>query len=186
MHDPTTPRRRLADILNGGDDSLRHQWDSTEAADDFAPLPAGTYEAHLHSVELFQSKTNQTPGVKLRFDVADGDYAGQAIYHDLWLTPAALPQTKRDSLKLGLDSLEAIENASIAPGRIRCAVRVTLRTADDGTPYNRVRGFDVLRVDDGLEPDMFAPVDTDTADTDTDFPFGSNADDSEGGTDESK
>ena len=46
--------------------------------------------------------------------------------------------------------------ATVPPGRIRCNVRVALRRDDDGTEYNRVRGFDVLRVDEP-EVDAFAP-----------------------------
>lgn len=182
MTDPNTPRRqRLTDILGGSIESLRKQWDETEAAGDFAPLPAGIYEAHLANIALIQSHTNATPGIKLRFDVADGEHAGRAVFHDLWLTPAALPQTKRDCSKLGLDSLEALEAASVTPGRIRCSVRVVLRTADDGTPYNRVRSFEVLRVDDGPKPDVFAPVDPKPTDTDTEFPFGANVEATEEG-----
>lgn len=168
----TMPRRRLTDILRGNLDALRDQWSATEAAADFAPLPAGTYECHVHSVELFNAKTG-TPGVKIRFDVCEGEHAGRALFHDCWLTPAALPQTKRDCLKLGLDSLDKLESASVPPGRIRCKVRVALRRNDDGTEYNRVARFDVLGVDEP-EHDPFAP--TDGADAgDASFDFGVNA-----------
>ncbi len=142
-----TPRRKLSDILAGSTDSLRRQWDSTKAADDFRPLPTGTYTAHVQAVELFNARTG-TAGIKVTFKVAEGEHVGRLVWHDLWLTPAALPQTKRDCLKLGLDSIDKLESASIEPGRIRCRVRVALRRDDDGTEHNKVRGFDVLGVDD--------------------------------------
>lgn len=155
------PRRRLTDILaNGRCSNLRDTWDRTEAAADFAPLPAGVYECHLHSVELFNARTG-TPGVKIRFDVCEGEHTGRALFHDCWLTPAALPQTKRDCLKLGFDSPEMLESAVVPPGRIRCKVRVALRHEDAGTKRNRVVRFDVLRLEEA-EHEPFAPAD-DTA-----------------------
>lgn len=158
MHDDTRPRRRLTDILaNGQCGNLRDAWNRTEAAADFAPLPAGLYECHVHSVELFNARTG-TPGVKIRFAVCEGEHAARALFHDCWLTPAALPQTKRDLAKLGISTLEQLESAVVPSGRIRCKVRVALRRDDDGTERNRVIRFDVLRVDEP-ERDPFAPTD---------------------------
>jgi len=161
MHHDTAggaPRRRLSDILNGGADSLRDQWRTTEAAADYAPLPAGEYVAHVQSVELFNARTG-TPGVKIAFRVIEGEHVGRGVWHDCWLTPAALPQTKRDCTKLGLDSIDKLEGASVEPGRIRCAVRVALRTTDDGATFNVVRRFDVLGIDEppSVDDTDFAP-----------------------------
>lgn len=175
----TPARRRLTDILNnGGADQLRTQWEQTEAAGDFAPLPAGTYEAHVESVQLFNAKTG-TPGVKIQFRVCDGEHIGRFVWHDAWLTPAALPQTKRDCAKMGLTTLDQLENANVLPGRIRCKLRVALRREDDGTEYNKVRSFDVVSIDEPAA-DAFAPAD-DGGDTpadanadDASFAFGAN------------
>jgi len=159
MTDSNAPRRRLSDILNGGADSLRDQWRTTEAAEDFAPLPPGEYVAHVQGVELFNARTG-TPGVKIAFRVAEGEHVGRLVWHDCWLTPAALPRTKRDCMKLGLDSIDRLEGASVEPGRIRCAVRVALRTTDDGATFNTVRRFDVLGIDEppSVDDDDFAPA----------------------------
>lgn len=157
MNDFTTPRARLTDILRGNLEALRDQWNATEAAADFTALPAGNYQCHVHSVELFNARTG-TPGVKVRFDVCEGEHAGRALFHDCWLTPAALPQSKRDLLKLGLDSLDKLESAMVPRDRIRCKVRVALRRDDDGTERNRVTRFDVVGVDEP-ERDPFAPAD---------------------------
>lgn len=149
-------RRRLSDILNGGTDSLQAQWANTEAADDFAPLPAGTYTARITSGELCNAKSG-TPGYKLCFRVLEGEHTGRLLWLDLWLTAAALPMAKRDLAKLGVTTLEQLE-APLPPG-IRCTVRVALRTDDDGTQFNRVRSFDVTGIDDDptADPD-FAPA----------------------------
>jgi hypothetical protein len=165
MHDhntPGAPRRKLSDILNAGDDTLRDAWQRTEAATDFAPLPAGTYTARIIGGELSAAKTG-TPGYKLTFKVLEGEHTGRQFWSDVWLTAAALPMAKRDLAKLGVTRLEQLE-APLPPG-IRCAVKLALRAEDDGTAYNRVRSFDVLGIDaDPTADDDFAPEPTPTAD----------------------
>lgn len=156
MHtNDNAPRPRLTDILNGGADSLRNQWEKTEVAGDFAPLPRGAYTARVLSGELFNAKSG-TPGYKLVFRVLEGEHTGRQFWHDLWLTPAALPMSKRDLGKLGVTSIEQLEQP--LPAGIRCTVRLALRRNDDGTEYNRVRAFDVIGIDADptADPD-FAP-----------------------------
>jgi hypothetical protein len=146
-------RRKLSDILNGGADTIRAAWNATAAATDFAPLPTGTYDARIISGELTTAKSG-TPGYKLAFKVLDGEHAGRQFWHDLWLTAAALPMSKRDLGKLGVTSLEQLEKP-LPPG-IRCRVKLILRVGDDGTEHNRVRSFDVLGIDTVADDD-FAP-----------------------------
>lgn len=156
-------RKSLSDILHDGErGNLSQAWASTEAAADFAPLPGGNYIAHIVSGELFTAKTNATPGYKLAFCVAESDHAGRRFWHDVWLTPAALPMAKRDLGKLGVTSLEQLE-LPLPPG-IRCKVRLVLRKDDDGTEYNRVQSFEVIGID-SPEDDAFAPAITDSTDT---------------------
>lgn len=149
------PRRLLTEILKQGVEALRSQWDATAAAQDFVPLPAGVYTARVVGGELMQAKSG-TPGYKLAFRVLEGEHAGRQFWHDLWLTPAALPMSKRDLGKLGVTSIEQLEQP--LPAGIRCAVKLALRRDDDGAGYNRVRGFDVLGIDADptADPD-FAP-----------------------------
>ena len=156
QYDTAAPtRRQLSDILNGGADNLRDVWNNTAEAPDFLPLPAGPYVSHVEAVELFKAKTG-TPGVKIQFRICEGEHVGRMLFHDCWLTPAAMPQTKRDTGKLGLRTVEQLETTTVPPGRIRCKVRVALRKDDDGTERNRVRGFDVVGIDDPTA-DPFAP-----------------------------
>lgn len=159
QNNSTPPRRRLSDILNGGADGLRDSWNRTRAADEFKPLPAGTYIARVVSGELFTAKTG-TPGYKLAFAVLDGEHTGRHFWHDLWLTPVALPMTKRDLSKLGITSVDQLEMP--LPAGVRCKVKLALRRDDDGTEHNRVRAFDALGIDEP-ERDPFAPSDDDGA-----------------------
>ena len=150
-------RKSLSDILHNGDrQNLSRAWGETEAAEDFAPLPSGEYVARIVGGELFTSKTKGTAGYKLAFRVLEGDHQGRQFWHDVWLTPAALPMAKRDLAKLGVTALEQLERP-LPPG-IRCKAKVTLRKNDDGAEYNRLRSFDVIGIDEP-EQDTFAPAD---------------------------
>lgn len=152
-------RKRLTDILhNGNGDRLRESWNDAETAGDFAPLPAGTYTAEIVEGELFNSRTNDTPGYKLTFEVREhAEHNGRRFWHDLWLTDAALPMTKRDLAKLGVTTVDQLDQP--IPQGIICAVRLALRRDDDGVEFNRVRKFDVLRIEPP-EADAFAPEPT--------------------------
>lgn len=151
---------KLSDILaDGGFADFNNSWNLTEAAGEFEPLPAGKYVCRLESGELDNSSKG-TPCYKLTFLVLKGpddgtDYNGRKLFHDLWLTPAALPMSKRDLAKLGIDSPERMEQP-LPPG-IRCLVRVALRRGDDRLAHNRVRSFEVTGIDPP-EPDAFAPA----------------------------
>lgn len=151
---------KLSDILhaNGGGGDFGSLWNSTTAAGDFGPVPAGEYECDVSRGGLEASRTKQTPGYQIEFTVRDGDHKGRKVWHDAWLTPAALPQTKRDLLKLGITSPEQMERS--LPRGIVCKVKVALRRDDDGTERNKVQRFDVLRIETP-EPDPFAPSDVD-------------------------
>ena len=82
---------KLADILRNGDgEDIRRQWDTTDAAEEFAPLPPGEYVARIIKGELTTSKTKGTPGYKLSFKVLEGDFVDRQFWHDIWLTPLAL------------------------------------------------------------------------------------------------
>jgi len=150
-------RKSLSDILHEGDRrSLARAWGETQAAEDFAPLPTGEYVARIVGGELFTSKTKGTAGYKLAFRVLEGDHQGRQFWHDVWLTPAALPMAKRDLAKLGVTTLEQLEQP--LPSGIRCKVKVVLRRDDDGAEYNRVKHFEVVGIDPP-EVDAFAPID---------------------------
>ncbi len=147
---------KLTDILTGADrDTIKSAWQNTDAAEDFVPLPAGEYVAHIVNGELFNAKTG-TSGYKLTFKVIEGEHADRRFWHEVWLTPAAIPMAKRDLGKLGITDIDQLEEP--LPQGIRVQAKVALRRDDDGNEYNRVRGFKVLGIDEPQQ-DAFAPDD---------------------------
>ena len=149
-------RKSLSDILHRDQQqSLQDAWNSTEAAGEFAPLLAGQYVARVESGELSASKAKGTPSYKLTFRIAEGEYVGRRFWHDVYLTPAALPMAKRDLAKLGVESLDQLERP--LPQGIVCCVKLTLRTADDGAEFNALKSFAVERIETP-EADPFAPL----------------------------
>lgn len=147
-------RKSLSDILRSSDrQNLSQLWNSTKPADNFAPLPTGTYTCHVLGGEPAVSRSG-TPGYKVTFRVIEGEFTGRQLWTDFWLTPAALPITRRDLGKLGITDPEQLDRP--LPRGIRCGVKVVKRTRDDGTDHNEVRAFDVLGIDTP-ERDPFAP-----------------------------
>jgi hypothetical protein len=106
-------------------------------------LPRGDYRCRVTDGELVTSKSG-TPGYVVTFTVADGEHKGRKLWHTAWLTPAALPMSKRDLLKLGVTSLDVLERP--LPAGIVCDVRVVVRTDDDGVERNRVVSFSVVEL----------------------------------------
>jgi len=157
---------KLSDSLRAGDsDQLHRAWKETEAAGDYAPLPPGDYIAHIIRGELTKSRTKETPGYKLTFRVLDGEHAGRQFWHDVWLTPAAMPMTKRDLGKIGVTDLQQLEKP-LPPG-VRCKVQLAKRADDNGVEHNRVRSFEVIG-HDPPEQDPLAPVGDDQDDPPSD------------------
>jgi hypothetical protein len=180
----TTPRKPLTGILPGGggnnNDDIFDRFDTTEAADDFGPLPKGVYVTLAVGGKLDKASTG-TDCYKVEFRVIEGQYLGRRLWWDKYFTTAALPYTKRDLAKLGIDSKAKIYQPFPA-NRMVCKLTVVLRRGDDGTERNEIKNLEVIRVQ---EPpaDPFAPKNEtavekadqgDDQHGDTSFPFGAN------------
>jgi hypothetical protein len=165
-----TERKKLSDILtlNSDRENLQRTWKTTAAAAEFAPLPKGEYMFRILAGELFTSKRG-TPGYKLTLEVTEGNFEGRRAWCDFWLTPAALPMTKRDLAKSGVTDLEQLEQP-LPPG-ILIKGKLALRADDDGNESNRLVRFECAGIEKG---DAFEPKDEDGTAPDTSFAFGRN------------
>lgn len=150
--------RKLSDILVGQNlEDLARTFDSIEAAPEYEPVPAGTYEVDFINGAWCRS-SNGTTGYTCHFEIAAGEYRGRRIYHTLWLSEAAMPYSKRELAKLGIDKLEQCEQP-VPPG-IFCTVKVVERTEDNGSRSNRVVRMEAggRRQDPTGDPDFASPM----------------------------
>ncbi len=151
-------RKRLSDIVPSTEaESIRRTWDSTEAAPEMGPLPAGEYRCIVESIDVHVAKSG-TPGVKVAMRVHDpAAFKGRKLWADHWLTPAALPITKREIKHLGIETLDDLERPLPTDRHIIMKCCVIVRKDDDGTERNRVRSweFDGIATPQDVEP--FAP-----------------------------
>jgi hypothetical protein len=156
----TPGRKNLADVLGGASRAeLARQFAEAEAAGDMLPLPRGTYRCRVTDGELVTSKGG-TPGYTLTFSVDDGEHKGRKLWHTAWLTPAAMPMTKRDLAKLGVLSLDALDRP--LPAGFVVDAKVVLRADDDNVERNRVVSFVVVGVlsDPTADDDFSSPLPT--------------------------
>ena len=145
---------KLSDILKGNGDYFNN-WDAVKPAGDFGLLPRGVYVCHWTKGELENSRSKGTPGYKLEFTVIEGEHKGRKLWHDLWLTEAAKPQTRRDLDRLAITDPKNQLDKPI-PKWIRCNVTVVVRLGDDNVERNKVQTFDVVGLDKPVA-DAFAP-----------------------------
>jgi hypothetical protein len=150
-------RPKLSDILrSAGAENIVDLWNTTEAAEDYRPIPAGTYTCHLIDGQLSHSR-NGTPNYKGTFKVVDGPHSGRRLWWEIWLTQKAMAMAKRDLAKLGIHRPEQMEQP--VPQWLRCRVVVVIHADDNGTDRNRIRDVEVIGRDTP-EADPFAPSET--------------------------
>jgi len=147
-------RKSLSEILNGNNNFF-NDWGNVKAANEFGPVPPGTYVARIVRGTLDSSKLKGTPSYTLEFEIIEGEFSGRKCWYQIWLTTAAKTQAKRDLDKLGVtDPATQLERP--LPEGIICRIKVVVRTEDSGEQFNKVRSFAVERID-APAADPFAP-----------------------------
>jgi hypothetical protein len=147
-------RKKLSDILQNSErDRIAGIWQTVKPADDLKPIPSGEYRCRIIDGVFFNARAG-TPGCKLTLQVLDGEHAGRRLWHDNWLSEAAVSIAKRDLGKLGVTSLEQLERP--LPEGIIVAAKVALRRGDNGEEFNRITRFDVVAVEPPA-PEPYAP-----------------------------
>ncbi len=119
--------------------NLAAQFDTTTPAESPEPVPAGEYPARAVDARLGENRRG-TPVYSMRIEITDGEHAGRRLMWRAYLSPAALPHSKRDLARLGLDSFAQLESGAV-PGGLLMA-RVALRKDDSGAVFNEVRTLD--------------------------------------------
>ena len=133
----------LMDIIRGDIQQLTPIWNDTQAADDYKPVPAGSYRCRIVEGKTILSK-KRTPGYRLTFEIVEGEHKGNRLFNVIWLTPNAIHLAKRDLPKVGINSPEEVMD-KVFLKEVHADVVVGRLKGDDGLPYNRVRQFDPVQ-----------------------------------------
>jgi hypothetical protein len=149
---PVIHPKPLAAILNP---ALRDAWNQAAAAPEFKPIPADEYTCRVTETTVEESRTNQTPCVKIAFEVSEGEFRGRKLWHRVWLTTSAMSITKRELGKLGISEFDEVGRP--LRHELVCRVRVAIRRGDDQREFNHVTRFAVVRTEP-LAADPFAPA----------------------------
>src|SRR4051812_43509253 len=86
------------------DDDVFKQFQEAEAAPT-GPLPAGAYPCVCTDGRFARSKVKGTPSYKLKFEVADGEHKGRLLWHDCYLTAAAVKHSKGTLAAFGVSDV---------------------------------------------------------------------------------
>lgn len=140
---------------NGGDDDILDLFDRTTAADDFGPLPKGSYVALAVKGERVTAKTG-TPGYTVEFKVLEGEFSGRRVWKTWYFTSAAMQYTKRDLAKLGITSKAQLQGPFPANKLVVKLTVVIRKESEDAPEKNELKGLELLRVQE-VEADPFAP-----------------------------
>lgn len=137
-HSSVPPRKQY------GSAEFRKKLPTTIPGVKFSAVPAGEYEVEIIKAEIYDRNPNKESW-KLTLKITAGEYAGNGIWHDLWLTEDAVAHTKADLSRLGIDADDpevldaAIESASVVGLHLRATLSVQSRK--NGDKFNRVDSF---------------------------------------------
>jgi hypothetical protein len=144
----------LSEILpNAGDYDIDRLWQNSEAAPELEPLPRGNYVCRVESGELFTAGTG-TKGYRLKLRVHEGPHAERVTSMSLWLTEAAMPNTRRELAKIGIREPRQLSEP-IPPGPIVSA-QVVHEAKGNGEVFHKAKSIQFLRVEKP-QADPFAP-----------------------------
>lgn len=123
----------------------------------FAPIPAGTYLAHIIESDVSPLKTGNGMALKLTFEILDGQFKDRKIFNNL-----NIQHTNPDTQKYAQQDLSAICHAT---GNIKLTetsalhfkpvkIKVTIRPASGGyDEVNAIKGYESAT---GAKPATFS------------------------------
>lgn len=129
----------LSNFFNDNDD-LAAAFDSAETAAELEPIPAGRYVARLTEGDFITSGRG-TKGYQLAFEMLEGEHEGRKAWATYWLSPRALPYSKKELARVGITRYEQM---STPPVGKQFKVRIALREGQDGRLHNEVKDVETL------------------------------------------
>ena len=97
---------------------------------DFSPLPDGEYLCRLAEIEEASTHAGDEMW-KLKFEVADGEYAGRYIFDNMVFSEAALKRVKLICSRLGIDVSGEVELTPSMLEGATCIIRTEIEEYED-------------------------------------------------------
>ena len=110
-------------------------------------VPAGTYEAILTGWKTDRNK-NGTPCVKLTYQIASGDYSGQIVTEQRFLTAQAMGYTKQFFNSMGIDPRKAVSDYP----EIWVELVTTVQDGTGGRSYTNIQSVRRIVPPEGQTP----------------------------------
>lgn len=135
-------------------------FDAVEAAKEFTLIPPGVYAARVMRGEFTTTKKGDD-AYRLRFEITEGEHAGQTVIRTFTFGAKALQYTKLGLAPFGLNTSAQLLSPFPEPGReYRVRLVVALQRGDDGIERNDIKRIELLRVDESPAAAFMLPAPT--------------------------
>jgi hypothetical protein len=105
----------------------------------------GTYTGTLVKSRVVRSPNTRNVGVTLWWEL-DAPGFHKTVYRTLWLSPNALPRSKRELAMFGIRTLEDLDNDPPVPLGSVCRIVIDTRLQRDGYYETQIVRWDVVDV----------------------------------------
>lgn len=156
MSNTKTKKTTVHRLFFQREEKFAREWDAVKPEGERKLIPPGQYEATLVDGEAFEARTG-TPGYRLTFAIASGEFRNQQVSMRLWLTIDAAPRTKAVLAKVGLGP-RFRDLDGVVPKGLRVALYVTTAESKSGRVYNEVEDFEPVDGRDARPPRRREPV----------------------------
>ena len=125
----------------------------------YAPLPVGTYLAHITESDVVPLKSGNGDGLKLTFEILDGPYKSRRIWQQLSVRhnnekTQSIAQGQLSALCRAVNVIKLVDTGALHNKPVK--INVILREATDGyQAANEVKGYESAS---GAAPVVSAPA----------------------------
>ena len=106
-------------------------------------LSPGVYTARVAASRVVYSPTRKNVGVTIHWELVER-FEGKRAWQTLWLSPAAISQTKRELARLGVHQLAGLDNDPPVLAGALCRLVIAEQATHRGGREIRIIRWDVL------------------------------------------
>lgn len=120
-------------------------FDSVAPAAEYQPLPPGIYSARVQIGEYTTTKAG-AEAYRMKFEITEGDHAGKTVSRMWTFGVKALPHTRRELLRFGLDNSASLLFPFPPPGtEYLVQLVVAIQSGDNGNQWNDIKRITDIR-----------------------------------------